>query len=139
MKDTNTEERRTNMKTTIAALILAAMAGAAQAAAHSHGKGGKAVSVSGELVDMACYMAHEGRGEKHAKCAEQCVLGGAPLGLAAKDGKVYLLVEDHSTAKARKPYLEAKKLVSKTVTVRGELYERGGVAAISVGAVEAAK
>jgi hypothetical protein len=127
------------MKTTIPALILTAMASAALAAAHSHGKGGKTVSVTGELVDMACFMAHEGRGAKHAKCAEQCVLGGAPLGLATKEGKVWLLIEDHSSAKTRKPYLEAKKLVSKTAAITGEAYERGGLSAIAVSGVEAVR
>ena len=28
------------------------------------GAGGKQIVVSGELVDMACYMAHEGKGTK---------------------------------------------------------------------------
>lgn len=127
------------MKTMMTGIILTALASAALAAAHSHGKGGKTVTVTGELVDMACFMVHEGRGAKHAKCAEQCVLGGAPLGLATKEGKVWLLIEDHSSPKARKPYLEAKKLVSKTATVAGEAYERGGLSAISVSGVEAAQ
>lgn len=46
-----------------------------------HGSGGREIVVQGELVDMSCYMAHEGKGPKHADCAKTCVLGGAPLGL----------------------------------------------------------
>lgn len=100
------------------------------------GEGGTDVTVTGELVDMACFMAHEGRGKKHAKCAEQCVLGGAPVGLVTADGKVYLLVEDHSTPKAKKPYAQAKELVAETVTITGHAYERGGVQAVVVESVK---
>lgn len=100
------------------------------------GPGGKDVVVSGELVDMSCFMAHEGRGKKHTKCAEQCILGGAPLGLVTEDGKVYLLVEDHSTPKAKKPYAQAKELVAHTVTITGHAYERGGVQAVVVESVK---
>lgn len=100
-----------------------------------HGPGGKAVTFKGELVDMACYMAHEGKGKKHAKCAEMCVLGGSPLGILGPEGALYLLVEDHSSTKAKKPYAQAKKLVAETVTLSGLAYERGGVRAIVVASV----
>lgn len=84
---------------------------------------------------MACFMAHEGKGKKHAGCGKMCVQGGAPLGIATKDGAVYLLVEDHSTPKAKKPYAQAKEMVAETVTVKGDRYERGGVQAIVVESV----
>ena len=100
-----------------------------------HGAGGKEITVKGELVDMACFMAHEGKGKKHAECGKMCVLGGSPLGIQTGDGKVYLLVEDHSSAKAKKPYAQAKTLVAETVTIKGDAYERGGVQAIVVESV----
>lgn len=101
-----------------------------------HGPGGKAVTVKGELIDMSCYMAHEGKGKKHAPCAKMCVLkDGAALGILAEDGAVYLLVDDHSSAKKRKPYLQAKELVAEAATITGTVYERGGVRAIVVGGV----
>lgn len=100
-----------------------------------HGAGGKEVTVKGELIDMSCFMAHEGKGKKHAKCANMCVVGGAPLGILTGDGKVYLLVENHSSVKAKKPYMEAKKLVAETVTIKGDAYDRGGVQAIVVESV----
>lgn len=101
-----------------------------------HGAGGKEITVQGELVDMSCYMAHEGKASKHAACAKMCVMGGAPLGLHAKDGTVYLLVDDHSSAKAKKPYAEAKKLVAESVKLSGDLHERGGMKTIVVEKVE---
>lgn len=100
-----------------------------------HSAGGEDVMLKGELLDMACYMAHEGKGKKHAKCAKMCVLGGAPLGILTKDGKVYLLVENHSSAKAKKPYAQAKEFIAETVTITGTAYERGGVQAIVIESV----
>ena len=128
------------MKRTLIVSLLGLLLGAG-AQAHEghhdaeHGAGGKEVSVKGELVDMACFMAHEGKGKKHADCGKMCVQSGAPLGIVTPDGKVYLLVEDHSTAKAKKPYAKAKELVADTVTVKGDAYERGGVQAIVVESV----
>lgn len=136
--------RRHHMKKSMLSFVLVVLvAGVSPIRAHEgkkhdaeHGAGGKAVVVQGELVDMACYMAHEGKGPKHADCARMCILGGAPLGLLAKDGTVYLLIEDHSSAKAKKPYAEARKLVAENAKVTGDLHERGGLKAIAVEDVE---
>ncbi len=126
----------------IAAVLAVAVAGIMTSAAWSHegtdaehGAGGMEMTVKGELVDLACYMPHQGRGKKHAECARMCIKNGAPLGLLAADGKTYLLIEDHSSAKARKPYLRARELVAETVTIHGDMYERGGLPAIAVESV----
>lgn len=92
----------------------------------------KSATLEGEVLDLACYMAHEGRGKKHAKCAKQCALAGSPIGLLAKD-RVYLLVDDHHQKKA---FEEAKKLAGEDVRVTGKLAIRGGVAAVIVERVE---
>ena len=128
------------MKKLIIAFALSVFVGAGPAWSREghhaeHGAGGKDIVTKGELVDMACYMAHEGKGKKHADCGKMCVKGGSPLGVVTGDGKVYLLVEDHSTAKAKKPYAQAKELVGDTVTIKGDAYERGGVQAIVVESV----
>lgn len=102
-------------------------------------KGAVKKTVTGEIIDLSCYSAHEGKGPKHAVCAKECVLGGAPIGLLAGDGKVYLLLDNHSKAKARKPYLEARTKVAETVTITGDFYDRGGVPAIVVNEVAAGK
>ena len=130
------------MKKSIFAFAVPLLVGSGLAWSHGghhdaeHGTGGKEVSVKGELVDMACFMAHAGKGKKHAECGKMCVLkNGTPLGIVTADGKVYLLVEDHSATKARKPYAQAKEMVAETVTVKGDAYERGGVQAIVVESV----
>ena len=128
------------MRKSIAAVVLSFIVSSGLAWSHEghdaeHGAGGKEITVKGELVDMGCYMAHGGTGSKHGDCAKMCVLGGSPLGLLTSDGAVYLLVEDHSSAKAKKPFSQAKKLVSETVTIKGDMYQRGGVQAIVVESV----
>jgi len=128
------------MKNVVYALVLSLIVGAGLAWSDKghdgeHGAGGKAVTVKGELVDMACYMAHEGKGAKHAKCAKMCIVGGSPLGILTTDGKVYLLVENHASAKTKKPYATARELIAETVTIKGDAYERGGTQAIVVESV----
>lgn len=102
-------------------------------------KGGEEVTMKGEIVDLNCYSAHEGKGVKHAACAKSCVLGGAPIGLLADNGSLYLLLENHSKEKAKKPYLEARGKVAETVTIMGDLYKRGGLPAIVVNMVMTGK
>lgn len=117
----------------IVAALAAAVAVPASAAdehkGHKAAAAGGAVTVEGELLDLACYLAHEGKGEKHAKCAEMCVKGGAPLGIEGKDGKVYLLVNDHGQEKA---FAEAKTLAGKRARVTGKVLDRGGLKALQV-------
>ena len=93
----------------IALVALALGAGNARAhEGHHHGAAaGPAQTISGEIVDMACYMSGEEHGAKHAKCAGMCLTGGAPMGVLTKDGELYLVVANHADEKA---YEEAKKL-----------------------------
>ena len=121
-------------KTAIIALMAAAL-GAGTVWAHE-GMGdpvpGKTATVSGELVDMACYLGHGAKGEKHAKCAQMCVLkGGAPLGILSKDGDLYLVVPDHSN---EKPYNSAKEWAGSDAKLTGKIIKSGGLPAIIVSA-----
>lgn len=89
--------------------------------------------VQGEVLDMACYMAHEGKGRKHKKCAAACIAGGAPIGLLTQEGGVYLLVEDHEN---KLPYEGLKSLAAEQVRVTGNVHSRGGVQAVVIAKVE---
>lgn len=112
-----------------AAIVAAAVAGSAWAAAPHMDPAGKSETISGEMLDMACFMMHEGKGAKHAKCAGACVTGGAPLGVLTKDGKVYLVVGDHDD---KKPFIEAKALAGFNAKITGTTFTRGGLTAIVV-------
>ncbi|MGR3220186.1 MAG: hypothetical protein ACUZ8H_10270 [Candidatus Anammoxibacter sp.] len=47
-------------------------------------------TVEGELVDVTCNMGGA-TGAKHQMCAIACARNGQPIGIAAKDGKIYTL------------------------------------------------
>ena len=82
-----------------AAIIAAAVAGSAWAAGSHMDATGKTETISGELLDMSCYLMHEGKAKKHAKYSAAYVPGVAPPGVLTKDGKVYLVVGNHEDQK----------------------------------------
>jgi hypothetical protein len=49
-------------------------------------------SVTGEVIDMACYFDDGASGPDHATCARMCIASGLPVGLKAKNGKIYVLI-----------------------------------------------
>lgn len=91
-------------------------------------------TVTGEILDMKCYMASGAHGEGHKECAATCINGGAPMGILTDDGKVYLLIEGSKNADA---YDEAKKFAGEKVTLTGTVSEKNGVEAIIVTEVKA--
>ncbi|MDD5305446.1 MAG: hypothetical protein PHS14_20290 [Elusimicrobia bacterium] len=118
---------------TIAAILAVAVAANAGAAPSHIDPSAKSETITGELLDMSCFMMHEGKGAKHAKCAGACVLGGAPLGLLTKDGKVLLVVGDHED---QKPFAEAKAMAGSNARITGKVITRGGLTAIIVSKAE---
>ena len=92
-------------------------------------------TVTGEILDMKCYMSSGAHGEDHKDCAAMCVKGGAPMGILADDGKVYLLIVGKDAA----PYDEAKKFAGEMVTLTGTLSEKNGVQALIVTEVKPKK
>ncbi len=81
-------------------------------------------SVTGEVVDMMCYVDHNAMGEKHASCAAKCIKGNGPVGIL-ENGKAYLVVGEHKPMNA-----ELAEYAGKTITVKGKVAERGGIAMI---------
>ena len=55
---------------------------------------GKATTVTGEIVDLSCYLQLGKHGEKHAPCGKKCLTAGQPIGLLTKAGSVYMLMEE---------------------------------------------
>ncbi|MFI5371874.1 MAG: hypothetical protein ACHQ52_09970 [Candidatus Eisenbacteria bacterium] len=95
----------------------------------------KPQSLTGEVVDMGCYMAHEATGEKHLACATKCIANGMPMGLLTTDGKLYLITLDHDNAD---PYNKCKDWAAKHVTLTGSVSERAGMRSIDVTAAQLA-
>ncbi len=99
-------------------------------------KNGDTKTVTGEILDMKCYMASGAHGEGHKECAKTCIDGGAPMGILCDDGKVYLLIKDDKNADA---YDDAKKYAGENVTLTGTESEKGGVQALIVAEVKMKK
>ncbi len=55
---------------------------------------GKVVTVVGEIIDLSCYTSLGKHGGKHRDCGQKCLKAGQPIGLLAKDGTVYILMEE---------------------------------------------
>ena len=85
-------------------------------------KAGDTTTVTGEVLDMACYLDHGAHGDKHADCAKMCISSGLPVGIKSADGTVYLLIGEHKPANAM-----LADYAAKTVTVRGKLATRDGM------------
>ena len=83
--------------------------------------GGETKSLTGEIVDLMCYLDHGARGDKHKGCAEKCIKGGGPVGLLSGD-QVYLIVGDHQPMND-----ELAPKAAQTVTLKGKVVERSGM------------
>jgi hypothetical protein len=90
-------------------------------------------TMTGEIVDMDCYMSGGMHGADHKSCAAKCIANGIPMGLLTKDGKVYVLTAPHEN---QDPYNKLKKQAAETVTITGEVFTRGGVQSIQVDEVK---
>ena len=77
--------------------------------------------VTGEIVDMMCYVDHNAMGAKHADCGEKCIKNGGPVGIVS-DGKAVLVVGAHKPMND-----ELAPLAGKTVTLKGKMVSNGGV------------
>jgi hypothetical protein len=86
------------------------------------------IVVTGEVLDMTCYIASNLSGPDHAKCARICIRSGEPAGIKARDGKVYLLTGEpgHSVNEKLADY------AAQIVTIKGKQTVRDGFAQLQV-------
>jgi hypothetical protein len=92
------------------------------------------VSVSGEVVDLACYLPKGSKGKRHKACADMCAKKGMPIGVLTDSGDVYLLIEDHDNPG---PYDAAKGLAGDQAEVTGKKFSKGGIQSILVSGAKA--
>ena len=101
--------------------------------AHEEHKG-KAVTITGMVVDTGCYMSHDAAGDKHTECATACAKAGVPLAIVDGAGKIYLpIAVDH-----KNPNTKLMPFIEKKVKVTGTAMEKGGLEGIVIKTVEAA-
>jgi hypothetical protein len=91
-----------------------------------------AASVTGEVIDLACYFDDGGSGPDHAECARMCIASGLPVGLKAKDGTIYVLIGKEAPPSAQ-PGAKHEALnaqlapyAAKIVTISGTIVSKKG-------------
>jgi hypothetical protein len=89
--------------------------------------------ITGEVIDITCYVGHEGKGEKHAACATKCLSAGMPAGIVSS-GKLYVVVMKDHTA----PNAKLAAWAGKEVTATGTIHERDGAKIFEIDTVEPA-
>lgn len=117
-----------------ALFLFGALAFAAAPAAHHAAAAAAAKSVSGEIVDLSCYLAHGAKGAAHKECAATCVANGGPMGLLTDKGVLYVLTMNHENPDA---FNAAKKHAGDKVKVTGAVGMKNQTRALEVNAVEA--
>ena len=121
-----TSKRFKTFRNMFAVVVIASFATAPLALAHDeHGNSDATAekTVTGEIVDMMCYVDHNAMGDSHGQsCGSKCIKNGGPVGIV-ESGKAYLVVGEH-----RPMNDELADSCGKTITLKGKFVERGGIA-----------
>jgi hypothetical protein len=92
-------------------------------------------SWTGEIMDLACYIAKDAKGADHAGCAKSCVKNGQPMGLLTDDGTLVLLAADHQDGA---PFEALKDMAGEKAMVMGTVAEKDGMKVVTVTGSKAA-
>src|SRR5437773_12535594 len=91
----STNNKPTVWRVALTATFIAALACAPLAIAQEHEHGDDTAAskeVTGEVVDMMCYVDHNAVGEKHGQsCVAKCIKSGGSVGIVS-EGKAYPVV-----------------------------------------------
>lgn len=87
---------------------------------HKESEEGKQVTVTGELIDTACFVTSDGdaKGKDHASCATRCMVTGVPAGILPEGAKD----ADEALFLLTNPQVLAQ-YASQTIKVEGVKYE----------------
>jgi hypothetical protein len=96
---------------------------------------GKPATVTGEVIDLSCYLQLGKHGATHAACGGKCIAAGEAIGLLTKTGQVYLaMAEEHDPRRDGKTTFRkaAADNFAKVMTVTGTTTTVNGIKAIYV-------
>lgn len=102
-------------------------------------EGGKAATVTGEVVDVSCYLQLGKRGEAHIACGTKCIANGQPIGIVDAEDNLYIVMaEEHHPRRDGQVELKSVlgPLLAKKVTLTGMMTEMKGWRALFVQAAE---
>ena len=125
------------MKRILIVAMLAMMAFVAVAAADEAKKeeAAKPTTLTGEVIDLSCYMGHGASGMDHAKCAQSCITKGMPVGFLTTDGTMYVILgSNHEPANK-----QVSDFAGKKSTITGVVKEDKGLKAIELASIAEAK
>jgi len=100
---------------------------------------GRQATVTGEIVDVSCYLELGKRGEGHIACGSKCIAAGEPIGIVDADTNLYVVfAEEHHPRRDGKVSLKMTvgSLLAKTVTLTGMMTEKNGNRALFLQAAE---
>jgi len=87
-------------------------------------------TITGEIVETYCWAVVNVGGTPHASCGIECAKRGIPIAIVdAKTRKAYVLLPGRDKATLPPKLIEA---MGRRVTIRGEVFSRGGLQFITV-------
>jgi hypothetical protein len=89
----------------------------------------KEVTIKGQVIDPVCLITMNMKGEGHKECALNCAKAGENLAIMDEKGKIYPILAQKAVSNPNQPVLD---YVEKTVTVKGDILEMGGVSYIVI-------
>jgi hypothetical protein len=92
-------------------------------------------TITGEVVDVSCFLQLGKRGEAHISCGQKCVRNGQPIGILTDEGRLYLVIpEEHHPRRDGQVSIKERfaDLMAKRVQVSGMVTEYKDYRAIFV-------
>lgn len=90
------------------------------------------VTLTGEVVDLHCYLARGARGADHASCANACLSRGVTPGFLTEDGQLLVLLAERPVS----PKETLAGLAGERATLKGSLVDRDGVRGVQLKSIE---
>ena len=120
------------MRSSLMAIVVFSLLIEAASPLRAQPKGDRA-TITGEVVDLWCYLEGGDRGAAKKACAMACAKAGNPIGLVDAKGNVYVTagLKDHEPGRG----LLLDKM-SQEVTVTGIVVKNGGVQMIYVDSIK---
>lgn len=79
------------LATTVVFALVALIPQALKAQAHEK-TAGTEMTITGQVVDLNCFVTNGASGAGHKACADACAKAGVPLGILSSDGTIYVPV-----------------------------------------------